>query len=49
MMFERKRYRKIGFNMNYPFNEGDLRDCGKILSKYIENLVSTVVPFDDLK
>lgn len=47
-MFERKRYGKIGFNMLYPFNEGDLRDCGKILHKYMDN-VTAVVPFDDLK
>lgn len=49
MMFERKRYGKIGYNMNYPFNEGDLRDCGKILNKYIDTMTGSSVPFDDLK
>lgn len=49
MMNERKKFGKVGYNLDYPFNDGDLRDCGKILNKYIDGLVSSNVPWDDLK
>ncbi|KAA6419077.1 MAG: flagellar outer dynein arm heavy chain beta [Trebouxia sp. A1-2] len=35
----------IGWNMNYPFNTGDLLCCGQCASNYLENNV----PWDDLR
>ena len=29
----------IGWNMNYPFNTGDLLCCGQCASNYLENNV----------
>lgn len=37
----------IGWNMNYPFNTGDLLCCGQLASNYLEN--SSRVPWDDLR
>eukprot|EP00891_Asterochloris_glomerata_P002883 jgi/Astpho2/2883/Aster-01037 len=37
----------IGWNMNYPFNTGDLLCCGQCASNYLENNVK--VPWDDLR
>jgi dynein heavy chain, axonemal len=36
----------IGWNMNYPFNTGDLLCCGQTAHNYLENNVK--VPWDDL-
>ena len=36
----------IGWNMNYPFNTGDLLCCGQLANNYLENNVK--VPWDDL-
>ena len=37
----------IGWNMNYPFNTGDLLCCGQCVNNYLEN--NSNVPWDDLK
>ncbi|KAF6251999.1 flagellar outer dynein arm heavy chain beta [Scenedesmus sp. NREL 46B-D3] len=37
----------IGWNMNYPFNTGDLLCCGQCAVNYLENNVK--VPWDDLR
>ncbi len=37
----------IGWNMNYPFNTGDLLCCGQCASNYLDNNVR--VPWDDLR
>ncbi|CAD7696266.1 unnamed protein product [Ostreobium quekettii] len=37
----------IGWNMNYPFNTGDLLCCGQCANNYLENNVK--VPWDDLR
>mmetsp|Transcript_25005 Transcript_25005/g.85566 ORF Transcript_25005/g.85566 Transcript_25005/m.85566 type:complete len:4525 (+) Transcript_25005:136-13710(+) len=37
----------IGWNMNYPFNTGDLLCCGNVVNNYLEN--NSKVPWDDLK
>jgi dynein heavy chain len=37
----------IGWNMNYPFNTGDLLCCGQCAVNYLEN--NNKVPWDDLK
>jgi len=37
----------IGWNMNYPFNTGDLLCCGQIANNYLEN--NSKVPWDDLR
>lgn len=49
MTIERKKFGPIGWNMMYPFSDGDLKDCAKVLAKYIDNLTSAKVPWDDLK
>jgi dynein heavy chain len=37
----------IGWNMNYPFNTGDLLCCGQTANNYLENNVK--VPWEDLR
>ena len=37
----------IGWNMNYPFNTGDLLCCGQVAINFLEG--STKVPWDDLR
>jgi len=37
----------IGWNMNYPFNTGDLLCCGQCVNNYLEN--NSKVPWDDIK
>lgn len=37
----------IGWNMNYPFNAGDLLCCGQTANNYLENNVK--VPWEDLR
>ena len=37
----------IGWNMNYPFNTGDLLCCAQTANNYLES--STSVPWDDLR
>ena len=37
----------VGWNMNYPFNTGDLLCCGQCANNYLEN--ANKVPWDDLR
>ena len=37
----------IGWNMNYPFNTGDLLCCGQCAANYLDN--NARVPWDDLR
>jgi len=37
ILMERKLYGPLGYNMNYPFSLGDLRDSCVCLSNYMEN------------
>ena len=37
----------IGWNMNYPFNTGDLLCCGQCANNYLEN--NSKVPWEDLQ
>ncbi|CAG9462750.1 unnamed protein product [Pedinophyceae sp. YPF-701] len=37
----------IGWNMNYPFNTGDLLCCGQVAVNFLE--ISSKVPWDDLR
>lgn len=37
----------IGWNMNYPFNTGDLLCCGQCANNYLEN--NSKVPWEDLR
>lgn len=39
----------MGWNMNYPFNMGDLRDSYLVLNRYMESAAgSSKIPFEDL-
>lgn len=49
IMLERKKFGPLGFNMNYPFSIGDLRDSALVLYNYMENNSSSRVPWDDLR
>jgi dynein heavy chain len=49
MMLERKKFGSKGFNMQYPFSIGDLRDSATVLQNYLEaNQGSGKVPWPDL-
>merc|ERR1711865_115522 len=48
VLMERKMYGTLGYNMNYPFSLGDLRDSTLCLCNYMEN-VSGPMPWADLK
>lgn len=49
-MLERKRFGTRGWNLNYPFSMGDLRDSAMVLMNYMEQQQGgTRVPWDDLK
>ncbi|KAL4450636.1 hypothetical protein ABPG77_000992 [Micractinium sp. CCAP 211/92] len=37
----------IGWNMSYPFNTGDLLNCGQLAANHLDN--SSKVPWDDLR
>ena len=50
LMMERKLFGPMGFNMNYPFSIGDLRDSAACLTNYLENAGGGgKVPWQDLK
>jgi len=49
IMLERKKFGPKGWNMNYPFSIGDLRDSAKVLINYLEGQASAKVPWDDLR
>lgn len=40
-------YVGIGWNMNYPFNTGDLICCGQCASNYLDN--NAKIPWEDLR
>ena len=47
MMLERKKFGSKGFNMQYPFSIGDLRDSAIVLQNYLEANTGKV-PWPDL-
>ena len=47
-VIERRRFGPKGWNMQYPFSIGDLRDSYLVLNKYIEQNQGGKVPFEDL-
>jgi dynein heavy chain len=47
-MLERKRFGPKGWNMNYPFSMGDLRDSYLVMNRYMEQNSGGKVPWDDL-
>ncbi|CDJ62015.1 hypothetical protein ENH_00001340 [Eimeria necatrix] len=50
VLLERKRFGTRGWNLNYPFSMGDLRDSAMVLMNYMEQQQGgTRVPWDDLK
>eukprot|EP00930_Biecheleria_cincta_P085161 TRINITY_DN7456_c0_g2_i1.p1 TRINITY_DN7456_c0_g2~~TRINITY_DN7456_c0_g2_i1.p1 ORF type:complete len:2485 (-),score=519.86 TRINITY_DN7456_c0_g2_i1:101-6748(-) len=49
LMLERKKFGPLGYNMNYPFSNGDLRDSASVLYNYLEGSTSVKIPWDDLK
>jgi len=49
IMIERKMYGPMGFNMQYPFSTGDLRDSAVCLNNYMENTGGGKIPWADLK
>jgi dynein heavy chain len=50
VMCERRKFGPKGFNMKYPFSEGDLRDSSIVLQNYMEGAGgSGKVPWDDLR
>ncbi|KAL8434818.1 hypothetical protein ACSSS7_002955 [Eimeria intestinalis] len=50
VLLERKKFGPRGWNMNYPFSMGDLRDSAMVLVNYIDQQQGgSRVPWDDLK
>lgn len=50
LMMERKLFGPMGFNMNYPFSVGDLRDSAACLTNYLDNASGgSKIPWEDLK
>jgi dynein heavy chain len=49
LMLERKKFGPLGYNMNYPFAAGDLRDSAQVLYNYLEGSSSVKIPWDDLR
>lgn len=50
VMCERRKFGPKGFNMKYPFSDGDLRDSSIVLQNYMDGAGgSGKVPWDDLK
>jgi dynein heavy chain len=49
LMLERKKFGPLGYNMNYPFAAGDLRDSAQVLYNYLEGSASVKIPWDDLR
>eukprot|EP00921_Rhytidocystis_pertsovi_P023460 GHVQ01037522.1.p1 GENE.GHVQ01037522.1~~GHVQ01037522.1.p1 ORF type:complete len:390 (-),score=46.29 GHVQ01037522.1:403-1572(-) len=48
-MLERKKFGPKGWNMNYPFALGDLRDSATVLFNYLEQQNPVKMPWDDLR
>jgi len=49
LMLERKKFGAMGYNMQYPFSAGDLRDSAQVLYNYLEGTSSVKIPWDDLR
>merc|ERR1740129_395928 len=49
LMLERKKFGPLGYNMNYPFSSGDLRDSAAVLYNYLEGSSAVKIPWDDLR
>eukprot|EP00742_Colponemidia_sp_Colp-10_P004139 GILJ01004417.1.p1 GENE.GILJ01004417.1~~GILJ01004417.1.p1 ORF type:complete len:2854 (+),score=646.67 GILJ01004417.1:919-8562(+) len=49
IMLERKKFGPLGYNMQYPFSMGDLRDSAAVLVNYLEINSPTKIPWDDLR
>jgi dynein heavy chain len=47
VLIERRKFGPIGWNVNYPFNKGDLKACVDVLFNYLE--ANSVVPWLDLR
>eukprot|EP00736_Rhodelphis_marinus_P010572 Rmarinus@m.9666 len=47
ILLERKKFGPQGWNMNYPFNQGDLTNCVLVCNNYLEN--NAKIPWDDLR
>jgi len=49
LMLERKKFGPLGYNMNYPFSNGDLRDSASVLYNYLEGSTAVKIPWEDLR
>merc|ERR1719217_1645716 len=49
LMIERKKFGALGYNMTYPFSNGDLRDSASVLYNYLEGTSSVKIPWEDLR
>lgn len=50
VMIERRKFGPKGYNMNYPFSMGDLKDSSIVLKNYMEtNQSSGKLPWEDLR
>jgi len=49
LMLERKKFGPLGYNMKYPFSNGDLRDSASVLYNYLEGSTSVKIPWEDLR
>jgi len=49
VMLERKKFGPMGYNMMYPFSNGDLRDSASVLYNYLEGSSAVKIPWDDLR
>lgn len=49
ILMERKQFGPMGYNMNYPFSMGDLRDSATCLQNYMDNIAGGKIPWQDLK
>jgi len=49
LMLERKKFGPLGYNMKYPFSNGDLRDSASVLYNYLEGHTAVKIPWEDLR
>merc|ERR1711871_1506234 len=49
VLMERKLYGPLGYNMQYPFSLGDLRDSSVCLNNYMEANAGGKIPWADLR
>merc|ERR1719456_192608 len=49
IMLERKKFGPMGYNMTYPFSNGDLRDSASVLYNYLEGTSAVKIPWEDLR